>query len=335
MVSVVVPVYNSAKYLQKCIDSIISQNYMDLQILLIDDGSTDGSGQICDEFAGKDSRIEVFHVENSGVSEARNRGITESKGEYIAFVDSDDFVGENHIRSLADAQEKEGNQTLICKGYTYFKQNKFITNESADRTFDVSEFYELKSNWYINSPVNKLYRRDVIQSSNITFPKEISIGEDLIFNLQYLKHSGVKRIRLLEDDDYYYRQDTDSSLTKKYYPEYYKISEEQYHLTYDLMCELGAPDNHFAEFEKNHNKFLVDTLFYNVYAIKSKWELLKTNTEIMKMHNVAAIVKSMDTDYCIKRYLKPLYGFNNYYLIYLLEPVLDVINAVRHKLLGD
>ena len=101
MISIIVPIYNREKYLSECIDSILVQSYSDFEVLLIDDGSTDRSGEICDEYAQKDARIRVFHKENGGVSSARNVGLDNATGEWIAFVDSDDWVGEKYLESFS------------------------------------------------------------------------------------------------------------------------------------------------------------------------------------------------------------------------------------------
>lgn len=106
LISVIVPVYNVEKYLRKCIDSILCQTYKNFEIILIDDGSSDNSGKICDEYLNRDERISVFHKKNQGLSEARNTGIKKAKGKYLTFVDSDDFINEEYILNLYDNLKK-------------------------------------------------------------------------------------------------------------------------------------------------------------------------------------------------------------------------------------
>src|SRR5690606_27273688 len=107
-VSVIIPVYNAEKYLRECIDSVLAQTFDDFELLLINDGSTDGSGKICDEYAQKDARVKVFHKENGGVSSARNLGLDNAKGEWITFIDSDDWIGENYFYCLTLNNENVG-----------------------------------------------------------------------------------------------------------------------------------------------------------------------------------------------------------------------------------
>ncbi|MDR0422523.1 MAG: glycosyltransferase, partial [Proteiniphilum sp.] len=105
MISVIVPVYNVEKYLRKCLESILAQTYTSFELLLVNDGSTDGSGQICDEYAQKDSRVQVFHQENKGVSRARNLGLERAKGKWVAFIDSDDWVDSTYLEHLLEGDE--------------------------------------------------------------------------------------------------------------------------------------------------------------------------------------------------------------------------------------
>ena len=117
MISIIVPVYNVESYLRKCLDSILAQTYRDLEILVVDDGSTDGSGAICDEYAGKDDRIKVFHTENKGLSCARNLGLDSANGDWIGFVDSDDWIELDMYEVLLRKAEKTGADVVECGVY--------------------------------------------------------------------------------------------------------------------------------------------------------------------------------------------------------------------------
>ena len=114
VVSIIVPVYNTEKFLHRCIDSILTQTYTDFELLLIDDGSKDSSGTICDEYAAKDVRVRVFHKENGGVSSARNMGLDNARGEWITFVDSDDWIDDNYLEALYGACIVSGSDIVFC-----------------------------------------------------------------------------------------------------------------------------------------------------------------------------------------------------------------------------
>ena len=129
LISIIIPVYNVEQYLSRCIDSVINQTYKNLEIILIDDGSTDDSGEICDEYALKDNRIKVMHKQNGGVSSARNEGLDISKGNYIGFIDSDDFIEKDMYEFLYDLLTKN-NCDISCCNKFIFKDNKFIASKS-------------------------------------------------------------------------------------------------------------------------------------------------------------------------------------------------------------
>lgn len=171
-ISVVIPVYNVEKYLSRCIDSVIAQHYKNLDIILVDDGSTDSSGRICDEYKAFDSRIRVFHKINGGLSDARNFGITKSKGIYITFIDSDDYVTNDYVSFLYELISNANYRMSICSLYTYFASNQKIINQGNDSIVELSVTEALNSLCY-NKLVDtcayaKLY--DIHLFDNIKFP---------------------------------------------------------------------------------------------------------------------------------------------------------------------
>jgi glycosyltransferase involved in cell wall biosynthesis len=217
MISVIVPVYNSEKRLHKCIDSILGQTYTNFELLLINDGSTDTSGDICEEFAEKDERIKVYHKENGGASSARNLGIDNAKGEYICFVDSDDYVGENYLSSFLVDFLKNNKFTFVIQSLIS-KSNDRIIKQSSFREglYNADNFSEL---FFINKlvacggPVGKLYNKGIIEEQNIRFNSEIHFAEDLLFMLTYLLY--VDSVYLSNKSNYYYISQ-EGSLSKKY-----------------------------------------------------------------------------------------------------------------------
>jgi len=220
LISVIVPVYNVSTYLSECIDSIIKQTYKKLEIILVDDGSTDNSASICDNYAKKDNRIKVIHKKNGGVSSTRNAGIDNANGKYICFIDSDDYILDNYIESLYNNMINDID--LVCCGYSVFNENEtknYLLNKTNNekkilKSSILSLKYALNNNFYTaRSCSAKIYKLDVIKNNNIRFNDDIYLLEDGIFNLKYLKY--INKISIIEDALYYYRQII-SSASHKY-----------------------------------------------------------------------------------------------------------------------
>lgn len=188
-ISIIVPVYNSGKWLNRCIDSILAQTYADFEVLLINDGSTDNSPAICDEYAARDSRIRVFHKPNSGVSASRNLGISNSNGEFITFVDSDDWIDAEYLECLHD--NIAGADLSICDfevlGTTERWRQKVQPGfVSSDNFVDfIMKTYPF---CYLTAPWIKLFRKSIIDSHNILFNESLDTFEDTVFVLDYLRY---------------------------------------------------------------------------------------------------------------------------------------------------
>lgn len=197
-ISVIVPVYKVEKYLCKCIDSILAQTFTDFELLLIDDGSPDKSGEICDEYAEKDFRIRVFHKKNGGVSSARNLGLEKAKGEWISFVDADDWVSENYLE-----QDLKTKANIIQLGYDIVSENGELTqkcaimnNELTDKC-QIFRFFVQKRN---NALWDKLFSRDLISEQR--FDENVSVGEDFLFMLSLI--CKVQRYGFSSRGKYFY-----------------------------------------------------------------------------------------------------------------------------------
>lgn len=168
MISVIVPVYNVEPYLRKCLDSVIDQTYRDIEILVIDDGSTDGCGRICDEYAERDERVKVFHTENRGLSCARNLGLDEAQGEWIGFVDSDDWIEPDMYECLLSRALETGADVVEC-GYYNEHKNEIITNKRKDLLLSGQEAVSaLLRGELSNSVWNKLWKKKCF--SSVRFP---------------------------------------------------------------------------------------------------------------------------------------------------------------------
>lgn len=186
-ISIIIPVYNAEKYIEKCILSLIIQTYKEIEIILINDGSTDNSLKICKKFEQIDDRIKVYSKDNGGVSSARNLGISKANGKYICFVDSDDIVDVDFCEILITNLENS-NSDLSCCGYKIIKNNKEEKiNKKVKKVKYVieSKYMELLKN-YKGFLCNKLYKKEIIDKNNLKLNESISMCEDLLFNFQYL-----------------------------------------------------------------------------------------------------------------------------------------------------
>lgn len=194
--SVIMPVFNSEETLRIAIESVISQTFSDWELILVDDGSTDESSIICDKYAVKNDKIIVIHQKNLGVSGARNKGIEKATGNYLAFLDSDDYIDPfTYEKMMIDAQIYDADM-IMCGYYREFYNNGILKTTNVVNTCEIriqsstdflQNFNELFQKNYINLIWNKLYKRQVIISSGIRFQINVSIGEDLMFNIDFLK----------------------------------------------------------------------------------------------------------------------------------------------------
>ncbi len=211
-VSVIVPVYNSEKYIDRCVKSLINQTYRELQIILVDDFSTDKTKEICLKYSQLDSRISIIDSEREGVSAARNTGIRCSEGKYICFLDSDDEYELNFVEKMIENIEKEQAQLVVC-GYKEVQKLEWI-----EKKFDFGKMDAIKClNKYttefgfehmVNYPWNKLYVSKIIKENNVFFDERITVSEDAVFNMQYLKY--IDNAKIIQDTlvKHYIRKDS-------------------------------------------------------------------------------------------------------------------------------
>lgn len=197
IISIIIPVYNVEQYLDKCIKSVLSQSYQDFELILVDDGSIDSSGMICDEYAGKDERVKVFHKENGGVSSARNFGLDNATGEWISFVDADDYVEEDYLSNMVMSIHDDID--IIVGGFVP-SGNEFPPHKMEDKKYshlDIGIFLtKILGDMEIGTPWAKLFRSKVIVSNKLRFDKKIHFNEDSLFtqDFLFLMHGDLKTI---------------------------------------------------------------------------------------------------------------------------------------------
>lgn len=260
LVSIIVPIYKTERFLRKCVDSILSQTYTNIEVILVDDGSPDNCGLICEEYAKCDARIKVIHKQNAGLSEARNTGIETANGKYILFVDSDDYLENQTVEMLIDGAQ---DNCLSVIGYKldFVNSNIINTPEQAYGSFESLQSYLLSFHKLFATKFNfawgKLYDLSIIQKHSLRFKKGLSLVEDVIFNLQYYDYC-TNGINLIKYNGYVYCQHGSSSLSKVYNPKMLDWNEYAYNSIKDYLY------SHNALTPTNYTHFMRNV--YNNYA---------------------------------------------------------------------
>lgn len=205
LISVVVPVYNVEKYLHQSIESIINQTYKNLQIILVDDGSTDNSGKICDEYAEKDSRITVIHQDNKGAGAAKNTGLDLVEGEYLSLIDSDDYIEPEFYEKMLSAMKKNNSDVVQCLFANVFVNNRYIRNynfpSKSDRKLRTKKYlFEMLYDWKYAIFANKLFKSSLLK--DIRFPVGRKIDDEFF---TYKLICNAKKVVNINDCLYNYR----------------------------------------------------------------------------------------------------------------------------------
>lgn len=213
--SIIIPVYNVERYLQECVKSVLEQSFQNFEIILVDDGSKDNSGKLCDELSEKNDTIKVIHKENGGLSDARNFGIKEAKGEYLVFLDSDDFWDDTEfLEKLNEIIQKKEKDLIIIGLKKYFESTNRIEekdNEKLNNNESIEEL--LKNNLYKACACSKIIKRNIVIENNLYFPKG-RLSEDIEWCARVLKVIDLNKIYYFPNNVYVYRQ-RENSISKK------------------------------------------------------------------------------------------------------------------------
>lgn len=284
-VSVIVPVYNSEKTLSKCLDSLINQTFTNMEIIVVDDGSTDNSSEICDRYALHGNVIAI-HQENKGVSVARNTGLEKACGQYIMFCDSDDWVEKDFVEVYCKYIEKS-NTDMIVGGLIFndLKSGRTKTISSVydkEHCLEKKDFTKLRDWDLLAYPVNKLYKREILLENGIKFKIGLSECEDLVFNLQYIKKCE-RKIAVIPESLYHYEY-REGSLSSRYHNDRFFDVIRPIFNTYESTIEETGVDDEL---------FLKD--FYSIYFLKiienipllwDKRNTFNTFTKLIKAHKI-------------------------------------------------
>lgn len=274
LVSVIVPVYNTESYLDRCIDSLLSQTHREIEILIIDDGSTDSSGAICDGFAARDDRVRVFHLENGGVSRARNFGIEQSSGDFIAFVDSDDWLENVAIEKELNTLCGSGSDMAIFSILFYDGKNS-TSAALKNGVYSPSEYLcdEGQNLAYLCSPCNKIYKSSVIKENDARFTEGVKFGEDFIFNSKCLASSKI--VAVSSNAYYYYDMSREESGVKRLYREYDDFIVAIDNAFRTMLSRLCVPDG------KVRTDFMAERWDYAFSVCINSNESIEEKTKIL------------------------------------------------------
>lgn len=306
LISIIVPVYNVEKYLKKCVDSIVNQTYKNIEVLLIDDGSTDNSGKLCDDIGKSDRRISVYHKENGGLSSARNYGIDRAKGEYIGFVDSDDYVDKEMYSYLYHLIKDNDADLSMCRNADVYNERVFNDNKKkevfiVDREKAID--YVLKAEIASVSAVNKLYSRSIFDS--IRYPENKTL-EDAFVIVEIL--DKCEKIVIGTEQKYYYVHRSDSITTERFsrknldaieaYEKNYKIIKEKYPAIIDTakmrLCwaYFYVMDRIIYDYSADNKEIKKDTINY----LSKNLPFILKNEQFSKGRKLSAILLKINPE---------------------------------------
>lgn len=286
--SVIIPVYNVEKYINRCLKSILSQHYNDLEIIVIDNGSTDRSGSICDIYANEYANFSVYHIENHGVGSARNFGLSKARGEFIYFVDSDDYLVGNLFAEFEDKLTPDLD-LLVFSYYNSFEQEMTEKNRTKkilpyNGSYDKYDFSKIFKDLFLSDMLytvwNKLYRREFLIENNISFEK-YELGEDVRFNLDV--YHKVNKVYLSQDSYYVYVIGRKGSAMSSYNPKRLQYQLQELELVDSLLKDWNIDSSNLD------NTVKARILMSNIHNIsKQKLPVIK------KVKLVKEICKSKD-----------------------------------------
>lgn len=298
-VSIIVPIYNAEKSLRRCIDSIVNQTLKEWELILVDDGSNDNSFNICNEYCRRDIRIKAIHKNNTGVSDTRNIGVMNSTGEYIAFVDSDDYVEMSMYEDMYNNAVRYGCDIVYC-GFKYVNGNGVLIKEvsydeylAESREMVIEKIFvpTIFTGGYTPGPCNKIYKKDILISGSL-FPINMRSAEDWVFNIKVL--SKAKAVKVLNKSYYLYVKN-DKSITHSFrYPDdptikKYTLLDE----VRDICIEAGIPEQYYAnQIEFLKIKSVLEYAFSLCDYRNKRDNLIQVIKKIIRFRNNNSIVKA-------------------------------------------
>lgn len=287
LISVIIPIYNVEKYLRNCLDSLLIQTFTDFEVLLIDDGSSDDSGAICDEYVEKDRRVKVVHQKNQGVSAARQQGLDMAQGKYIAFIDPDDFVLPHFLFEMITSAENHNADLVWCDYTEQHRQGATLHSCKQDSLTNQELLKNILEGKFSAVLWNKIYKMSIIKQFGICFDKSLETAEDILFVSKYLCH--VKRVGYIPQSLYNYNMVNENSAINKF--DVLRFKTDYAVMLNSLTLSLKAEGLNQELFPS-----LVRCMFYckDIYAFDSRYrDFNKYRSMFPEVDNHLSILKSL------------------------------------------
>lgn len=313
-ISVIVPVYKAEKYLHRCVDSILSQTFTDFEVLLINDGSPDRSGEICDEYAQRDERVRVFHKENGGVSSARNLGLSNATGDYVYFVDSDDYISELCLFTFS----KHFDEDFVVSGFCRVQET---VREIRPKEGHIRKNKELHALWGNTSdfifwfPWAKLYKNSIIRQNKIRFNEKLYYSEDFVFVLDYVNY--IDDFFLLSTSEYYHIQEFNRF--SKYQMDYLQYEEHRSVIFSKLERMEEECKSSFIEVKKDIEIRLLKCFAVFLRDCESYEEFMDQVKKMKENRNIKDLLKNSYSKWYNKGNLLLKMAFNYPYICFYFK----------------
>lgn len=332
--SVIVPIYNAEDTIENCLESVRNQTFKDFEVIMVNDGSKDSSEKICKKYESIDKRFRYLFQENKGVSVARNVGIKESKGEYLTFVDSDDFYYRTFLESFYSLINKYPEKGHYWCTYQVFESNQITDkrlkpvdqNDNVSLT-DCTHIMDLHKRVLDGPPWNKVYKRGTVE--NLLFAPDLSLGEDKLFNWMYLDRSSNREIVINECPQYGYNNKSENSLTKRYYPNYEEICNLMLDTMKKYLIKWDVSEDQWIIYYDTAYYMYEQTLINNMKngSIKGKRDKYLNNNRIIRSKKFKEALKNCNCR--INPLYRMAYRLNSYRLIVLANSLLRILRNGR------
>ena len=332
--SIIIPIYNAEKTLERCLNSVQIQTFQDFQVILVDDGSTDSSATLCHKYTSSDPRFMYFYQKNGGVSSARNTGMLHAQGCRITFLDCDDIYYPEYLQEFYELAQKYPNHDSIWCGYRCITSLDapgdllLFSSEDSVSIVPKTSILSLNEKLLLCIPWNKMYKRSIIQNTHLKMPPDLSLGEDLLFNLDYLHHCDNPEIIVLNKALYGYYCISSTSLDRKYRADLREIYDRLDTETLKYLNDWHAPSEQM-ELYYNCMFYRLERVLRNTFREECSLSTRKKYRYNRKILRSAKFQLALNRSSC---FIHPLYRLSYRIGCYRLIRFLDKLVSLKHSL---